>query len=110
MGLVTSITVLPARLAAPALSKALEAAVPLTASTTTSPNLAASATLPIFAFGLALAKSASFPASRVPTDTSWPCFRKPAANVFATSPDPMIPIFIFVTPWVSYAPNHLGTT
>lgn len=49
MGLVGSITVLPASVSPPASSSTSSAMVPFTASTTISPNLAASANEPTFA-------------------------------------------------------------
>jgi hypothetical protein len=39
-------------------------------------------------------KPASLAGSRVPSMTSCPCFKKPLSSVFATSPDPMTPIFM----------------
>ena len=94
IGLVTSMTGLPAKFAAPARRSTSVAAVPLTASTTSSPNFAASAKLPMRPSGCFTIHSASLAGVRVPIVTSWPCLRKPPASAFATSPDPRIPIFM----------------
>ena len=94
MGLVTSITVFPARFTGPAARIASDAAVPLTASTTKSPNRDASMKLPVLARGFFCTQSASLACVRVPNITSWPDFRKPPASAFATSPDPRMPIFM----------------
>jgi hypothetical protein len=70
------------------------AAVPLTARTTTSPNFAVSEKLATPPLGFFFAQSASLSGARVPSLTSWPYLRKPAARALATSPEPRIPIFI----------------
>src|SRR5262249_39956521 len=93
-GLDASITGLPDRFSLPAARIASAATLPLTANTTSSPNFAASTKLPIRALEFAFDQSASFVGVRVPTQTLCPCFRKPAARAFATSPDPSIPTFM----------------
>src|ERR1700691_971878 len=69
IGLVASMTGLPARLIASADFSALAAALPLTASTTTSPNFAASAKLVARTPWWLDMKSFSLPGSRVPSTT-----------------------------------------
>ena len=66
--------------------------------TTTSPNVAASANDITRALELFLAQLQSFCGCPVPTATSFPCFRKPAASVCPTGPDPMTPIFMAFSP------------
>ena len=70
IGFVTSMTVLPVTLFAPAARKASAATDPFTARTTTSPNFAVSAKLPMAAFGCSAAQPASLSGWRVPTRTS----------------------------------------
>jgi len=94
IGLVASITTFPTRWAAPAPRRAAAATPPFTASTTTSAAWAASAKLPTRPVGFALLHSASLAASRVPSMTLCPCFRKPVPSVCATTPDPMMPMFM----------------
>src|SRR5512135_111595 len=94
MGLVASMTGFPARLAVPARRNASGAALPLIATTSSSPALAASAKLVIRALGCFAAHSARTSGERVPSVTSWLCSRKPPAKDRATSPDPRIPIFM----------------
>jgi hypothetical protein len=36
----------------------------------------------------------------VPISTSWPCFTNPPANVWPTTPEPMIPTFMTVPPYL----------
>src|SRR5579863_4709432 len=69
IGLVASMTGLPARFAAPAILSTSAATVPLTASTTISPNFAASAKLATCAPLCSATKSLSLPVSRVPSAT-----------------------------------------
>jgi hypothetical protein len=88
MGLVASITILPVGAATPAAFTASTAPVPLTASTASSANFAASAKLTARPWDFYL-----------PNQSTWrgracPCFKNPAPKVFATSPEPMIPIFM----------------
>src|SRR5215472_7404610 len=97
MGLHASITVFPARFCAPASFSASAATLPLTASTTISPNCAASAKVPVVLPGFPADHSASLAGERLPIFTWWPCLRKPLARVFATSPDPSTPTFIKLT-------------
>jgi hypothetical protein len=94
MGLVVSTTGLPARFGAVAARSASIAAVPLTASTISSPKRATSAKDPNGILGLSFAQSLSFAGVLVPTITSWPCARHPLASTFPTSPEPRTPIFI----------------
>ena len=94
MGFVASMTVLPARLRAPADRSTSAAADPLTASTASSPNFAASSKLPMPAFGFWRAQSASLSGVRVAIMTSYPCFRNPPAKTLATSPEPRTPTFM----------------
>src|ERR1051325_6601921 len=70
MGLVASMTGLPARLDDPAPCSASAEAAPLTARTTTAPNWAASLKLPTRARGFSAAQAFSFAGSRVPITTS----------------------------------------
>jgi hypothetical protein len=82
IGLVVSMTTLPASVSGPASRTTFSAAVPFTASTTMSPNRAASWTAPTLAREPAFAAhSLSLPASRLPTIVSKPCFTKPLASV-----------------------------
>src|SRR5678815_386207 len=94
MGLVVSMMTLAPRFTAPARRSASAAAAPFTARTRISPCDAASAKLPTRASGCCVRQSASLPGSRVPSVTSCPYFRKPAASVRATTLDPRIPIRI----------------
>ena len=71
MGFVASITVLPDRLAGPASAMTSSATAPLTASTTPSAQLAASAKVPTCAFGpAAVLQPWSLPGSRLARITS----------------------------------------
>ena len=79
-GLVASITTLPSKAVTPALSITEEVAVPRVAITINSPNDATSAHDPTRAFGCSSIHDASFPGSRVPSITSSPRARKPAAS------------------------------
>src|SRR5271166_4707067 len=99
IGLQASITVLPWSAFGPMSFSASSATCPATASTTTSPKAAASAKVLTAAPGCFSVHSFSFARSRVPIATSWPCLRKPAAKVCATTPEPMIPIFMDILPW-----------
>src|SRR5574340_477746 len=94
IGFVASMTGFPARLAAPAERSASAATVPLTANTISSANFAASTNVPTRPLACCDAHSANLAGVRVPTMTSCPCFKNPAASAFPTSPDPRIPTFM----------------
>ncbi len=70
IGFVASINGFPAKLASPAARSASAAAVPLTASTTSSPKRAASAKPPTRAFAFPALHASSFAGSRVPSIVS----------------------------------------
>src|SRR5687768_13149704 len=89
IGLVVSITVLPARFSGPQRSTTASAARPLTASVTRSPNWAASANEPTAARSPAVwRQAASLAGEREPRITSKPWARKPFASTSPTTPDP----------------------
>src|SRR3954464_296697 len=92
-------TTLPRKLSAPACSRALWLAIPRVASTTISPNRAASANVPAEArgpFSLAKACALGLPASRAPIFTSCPRVMNALPSALPTSPVPRMPTFMIV--------------
>src|SRR5262249_12032468 len=99
IGLVVSITTLPARCGASSPTR-LSAAAPLTARTTTSPHFAASTNVPIDASPLArFVHASSLAGPREPRLAGRPCLRNPLAGGSPTTPEPRIAIF-FIAPTV----------
>src|ERR1017187_9601744 len=96
IGLVVSITVLPARLAGRASAMASSAARPSVVKTTSSPNCAVCSKVPARAPESCPThcRTSGLLGSREPSITVWPCSRKPAPSTLPTFPEPKIPIFI----------------
>ncbi len=83
-------------IAGPANASASSAARPFTASTRRS-AFAASAKVPVLAFGPALSfHASSFFGSRDPRVTAYPCFKRPFARTSPTVPEPRTPA-VFIT-------------